>query len=76
MNLYRFGALFLIAGLTLYLTACGTKAIPYSQNTDALEPNEVAVAHYNWGMQSAQIGFTFRDVPTMRALLPILNSFV
>ena len=56
MTLYRFGALFLIAGLALYLTACGTKAIPYSQNTDALEPNEVAVAHYNWGMQSAENG--------------------
>lgn len=56
MTLYRFGMLFLIAGLTLYLTACGTKAIPYSQNTDAREPNEVAVAHYNWGMQSAQNG--------------------
>jgi len=56
MTLYRFGALFLIAGLTLYLTACGTKTIPYSQNTDAREPNEVAVAHYNWGMQSAQNG--------------------
>lgn len=56
MNLYRFGALFLIAGLTLYFTACGTKAIPYSQSTDALEPNEVAVAHYNWGIQSAENG--------------------
>ena len=56
MTLYRFGMLFLIAGLTLYLTACGTKTIPYSQNTDAREPNEVAVAHYNWGMQSAQNG--------------------
>ena len=56
MTLYRFGALFLVAGLTLYLTACGTKAIPYSENTDALEPNEVAIAHYNWGMQSAKNG--------------------
>ena len=56
MNLYRFGALFLIAGLALYLTGCGTKAIPYSQNTDAPEPNEVAVAHYNWGMASAKNG--------------------
>ena len=56
MNLYRFGALFLIAGLTLYFTACGTKAIPYSQSTDVPEPNEVAVAHYNWGMTSAKNG--------------------
>ncbi len=56
MTLYRFGALFLIAGLALYLTACGTKAIPYSQSTDAPEPNEVAVAHYNWGMASAKNG--------------------
>ena len=56
MTLHRFGGLFLIAGLTLYLTACGTKAIPYAQNTDALEPNEVAVAHYNWGIQSAENG--------------------
>ena len=56
MNLYRFGALFLIAGSALYFTACGTKAIPYSQNTDAPEPNEVAIAHYNWGMASAKDG--------------------
>ena len=57
MNLlYKWRALLLITGLTLYLTACGTKTIPYSQSTDAPEPNEVAVAHYNWGMVSAQNG--------------------
>lgn len=54
--LYKWGALLSIIGLTSYFIACGTKAIPYSQNTDAREPNEVAVAHYNWGMQSAQNG--------------------
>ena len=56
MNLYRFGALFLIAGLALYLTACGTKVIPYSESTEAPEPNEVALAHYNWGLASAKNG--------------------
>ena len=55
-HLYKWNVLLLIIGFTLYLTACGTKTIPYSQNADALEPNEVAVAHYNWGMQSAQNG--------------------
>ena len=55
-HLYKWSALLLITGLTLYLTACGPKAIPYSQSTDAPEPNEVAVAHYNWGMASAKNG--------------------
>ena len=54
--LYKWSALPLIIALTFYLTACGPKAIPYSQNTEAPEPNEVAVAHYNWGMTSAQNG--------------------
>ena len=54
--LYKWSAPLLIIGLTLCLTACGPKAIPYSQNTDAPEPNEVAVAHYNWGMASAKNG--------------------
>jgi tetratricopeptide (TPR) repeat protein len=40
----------------LCLTACGPKAIPYSQSTDAPEPNDVAVAHYNWGMAYAKEG--------------------
>ena len=72
MTLYRFGALFLIAGFALYLTACGTKAIPYSQNMDALEPNEVAVAHYNWGMQSAQNGNFAQAITELE--LAILNE--
>ena len=54
--LYKWRASLLIIGLMLYLTACGTKTIPYSQSTDVPEPNEVAVAHYNWGMASAQNG--------------------
>ncbi len=54
--LYKWGALLLIMGLVLYLTACGPKVIPYSERTDAPEPNQVAVAHYNWGMASAQNG--------------------
>lgn len=57
MNLlYKWDALLLIMGLTFYFTACGPKAIPYSQSTDGPEPNEVAVAHYNWGMASAKDG--------------------
>lgn len=57
MNLlYKWDALLLIMGLTFYFTACGPKAIPYSQGTDVPEPNEVAVAHYNWGMASAKDG--------------------
>ena len=54
--LYKWGTLLLIAGLPLYFAACGPKTIPYSQSTDAPEPNEVAVAHYNWGMTSAKDG--------------------
>ena len=57
MNLlYKWNVLLLIMGLTFYFTACGPKAIPYSQSTDVPEPNEVAVAHYNWGMASAKDG--------------------
>ena len=57
MNLlYKWSALLFLIGSTLYLIACGPKAIPYSQSTDVPEPNEVAVAHYNWGMTSAQNG--------------------
>ena len=56
LNKLRLSGLLLITGLMLCLTACGTKAIPYSQNTDALEPNAVAVAHYNWGMAYANDG--------------------
>ena len=40
----------------LCFTACGPKAIPYSQSTDVPEPNAVAVAHYNWGMAYANDG--------------------
>ena len=52
----RLGALLLIIGLILCLTACGPKPIPYSQKTDVPEPSEVAVAHYNWGMAYADQG--------------------
>lgn len=55
-NKLRLGGLILIAGLMFYFTACGPKAIPYSQSTDAAEPNAVAVAHYNWGMAYANDG--------------------
>ena len=56
LNKLRFGGLMLITGLLLCFTACGPKAIPYSQSTDAPEPNDVAVAHYNWGMAYANNG--------------------
>ena len=56
LNKLRLGGLTLITGLMLCLTACGPKAIPYSQSTDAPEPNDVAVAHYNWGMTYANDG--------------------
>ncbi len=54
--LSKSGAVLLITGFALYFTACGPKAIPYSENTDAPEPNEVAVAHYNWAMASVKNG--------------------
>ena len=56
LYIYKWGARLLITSVMLYLTACAPKAIPYSQSTDAPEPNEVAVAHYNWGMASAKNG--------------------
>ena len=56
MTLYKWNAPLLITGLMLYFTGCAPKVIPYSQSTETPEPNEVAVAHYNWGMASAQNG--------------------
>ena len=56
LNKLRTGVLLPIIWLILCLTACGPKPIPYSQSTDALEPNEVAVAHYEWGMAYANQG--------------------
>ena len=55
-TLYKWNALLLITGLMLCLTGCAPKVIPYSESTEAPEPNEVAMAHYNWGMASAQNG--------------------
>lgn len=55
-TLYKWNALLLITGLMLYLAGCAPKVIPYSQSTEAPEPNEVAIAHYNWGMASAKNG--------------------
>ena len=52
----RSGVLLLIMGLTLCLTSCGPKTIPYSQSTGAPEPNEAAIAHYNWGREYADQG--------------------
>lgn len=54
--LYKWNALLLMTGLMLYLTGCAPKVIPYSQSTEAPEPSEVAIAHYNWGMESAKNG--------------------
>ncbi|MCE2413694.1 tetratricopeptide repeat protein [Candidatus Poribacteria bacterium] len=56
LNKLPLSGLMLITGLMLCFTACGPKAIPYSQSTDAPEPNSVAVAHYNWGMAYANDG--------------------
>lgn len=55
-TLYKWNALLLITGLMLYLIGCAPKVIPYSESTEAPEPNEVAIAHYNWGMASAKNG--------------------
>ncbi len=49
-------AFLLILGLTFCLTACGTKSIPYSRNTDAPEPSDVATSHYNWGITASEQG--------------------
>lgn len=46
----------LIFCLTVLLTGCGLKSIPYSQNTDTSEPNEAAQSHYNWGLAYAKEG--------------------
>ena len=72
MNTRRLGGLLLITGLMLCLTACGPKAIPYSQSTNAAEPNAVAVAHYNWGMAYANEG-NFRQA-IMELSLAIQNE--
>ena len=56
LNKLRLYALLLITGLIICLTACGPKAIPYSQSSEAPEPNAVAVAHYNWGIAYADEG--------------------
>ena len=50
------GSLLIIAGLMVSLAGCGPKAIPYSESSDASEPNAVARAHYNWGMAYAKDG--------------------
>ena len=54
--LYKWNVLLLITGLMFYLTGCAPKVIPYSQSTETPEPSEVAIAHYNWGMESAKNG--------------------
>ena len=41
-----------------------------------LEKNALIAEALESSEYFSQFGFTFRDVPTMRALLPILNSFV
>ena len=38
----------------ILLIGCGLKSIPYSQSTDASEPNEAAKSHYNWGLAYAK----------------------
>lgn len=47
---------FLIFCLTVLLTGCGLKSIPYSQTTDVVEPNKAARSHYNWGLAYAKQG--------------------
>ncbi len=46
----------LLSCLVLILIGCGSKSIPYSQNRDASEPNDVARAHYKWGLEYAKKG--------------------
>ena len=47
---------FLIFCLAVLLIGCGLKSIPHSQNTNASEPNEAALSHYNWGLTNAKQG--------------------
>lgn len=72
LNKLRLCALLLIMGLIICLTACGPKAIPYSQSSDTPEPNAVAVAHYNWGIAYADEG-NFRQA-VMELSLAIQNE--
>ncbi len=46
----------LIFCLAALLLGCGLKSIPYSQSTDATEPNKAALSHYNWGLAYAKQG--------------------
>ena len=46
----------LFSSFVLLLIGCGPKSIPYSQNTDAVDPNEAARAHDNWGLEYAKAG--------------------
>ncbi len=38
------------------LIGCGLNTIPYSDETNDQEPNEVAQSHYKWGLASAKNG--------------------
>lgn len=40
----------------LLLIGCGPKSIPYSQNTESIEPNQTARTHYAWGLEYAKAG--------------------
>ena len=40
----------------IFLIGCGPKSIPYSQNTESIEPNETAQTHYEWGLKYAKSG--------------------
>lgn len=46
----------ILSSLVLFLIGCGPKRIPYTQNTDTSEPNEVARRHDNWGLVYAKAG--------------------
>lgn len=46
----------LIFCLVLFIIGCGQKSIPYSQNADSPEPNDVARRHDNWGLAYAKVG--------------------
>ena len=61
----------LIISFVLLLIGCGPKTIPYTQNTDTVEPNEAARAHYDWGLEYAKAGHLHDALTEFRLAIKI-----